>query len=198
MECPLHPHLEKIKVIDMAREYRIVTDHFNGYEVQHRTWWLPFWRQTSIKSHPSIEAARDFISRDESYVVEYVGFLPTPTCGPENAGRTGHMSKATIEVREGWLVMEDRKYAADDALAEAVAKAISNARRNGEQGSYAAIDAIRAHDEASGMVLVPKEPSEDMLVAGNAAVRDLFEPPACLDLNQVYAAMIAEGGKHVA
>ena len=59
----------------------------------------------------------------------------------------------------------------------------------------AAIDAFCAHNEARSMALVPKEPSEDMLEAGNAAVRGLFEPPACLDLNQVYAAMIAEGGK---
>ena len=29
----------------MTNEYRVVTDRYNGFEVQIRRWWLPIWFQ---------------------------------------------------------------------------------------------------------------------------------------------------------
>ena len=60
----------------------------------------------------------------------------------------------------------------------------------------AAIDAIRAHDEERGMVLVPKEPSEDMLVKMAKVIMASEETDTFEEVSgRIYAAMIAEGGK---
>ena len=64
-------------------EYRIVTDRFNGYEVQRRTWWWPFWRQVGVNTHVTINAAEQFARRDAGTVVKYLGDLnaTTPDAG---------------------------------------------------------------------------------------------------------------------
>lgn len=42
-------------------KYRIVTDKFNGYEVQVRKWYFPIWHQPTINTHISIEMAKEYI-----------------------------------------------------------------------------------------------------------------------------------------
>jgi hypothetical protein len=42
----------------MMAQYRIVRDTYNGYEVQVRRWWFPFWVQLGFSNtHTSIERA---------------------------------------------------------------------------------------------------------------------------------------------
>lgn len=61
-------------------EYRIVRDKFLGFEVQHRTWWWPFWRQTDfVNTHASVEEAEKFARRHASPVVKRVS--PSPAGG---------------------------------------------------------------------------------------------------------------------
>ena len=61
----------------MGKEYRIVTDEFNGYEVQCRRWWFPIWLQVGINSHRTIEEARAFAEGAARSEVEYLGrFVP--------------------------------------------------------------------------------------------------------------------------
>lgn len=39
---------------------RIVRDHYCGYEVQIRRWWLPIWLRAGTNTHASAERAEDF------------------------------------------------------------------------------------------------------------------------------------------
>mgnify|MGYP006268287747 FL=1 len=44
------------------KRYRIVRDHFNGYECQVKHWWLPIWFELNgTNSHRTVELARAFI-----------------------------------------------------------------------------------------------------------------------------------------
>jgi hypothetical protein len=63
-------------------KYRIVTDKFNGFEVQIKRWWLPIWVQChklgSVNSFRSIDAAKEWVKKGrpkddfKSFVVEYL------------------------------------------------------------------------------------------------------------------------------
>ena len=49
----------------MSYSYRIVTDHYSGFEVQCRSSWWPFWRQcagrcSSVNTHKTLEEAEAF------------------------------------------------------------------------------------------------------------------------------------------
>lgn len=57
-------------------EYRIVTDRYNGYEVQSRRWWWPFWVQGHTNTHDSIAAAERYAARIASREVKRLGKLP--------------------------------------------------------------------------------------------------------------------------
>jgi len=55
----------------MKRRYRIVTDRFNGYEVQYKPWWWPFWIQCSngtnpTNTHHSLDDARAFAAKHKA------------------------------------------------------------------------------------------------------------------------------------
>lgn len=75
----------------MAREYRIVRDDYNGFEVQSRCVWWPFWRQGITNSHTSIESAEAYAARlfgpkppKQTRVVKVLGRIPhQPTAQPE-------------------------------------------------------------------------------------------------------------------
>lgn len=46
-------------------QYRIVTDKFQGFEVQYKVWWWPFWSQCGTRSsdtntHHTVEEAERF------------------------------------------------------------------------------------------------------------------------------------------
>lgn len=44
------------------RQYRIVTDNFNGFEVQVRFWYWPFWIEAEfINTYSSLDAAKKYI-----------------------------------------------------------------------------------------------------------------------------------------
>lgn len=49
------------------RKYRIVTDNYNGYEVQHWHIWWPFWNDFMVKgtgisnTNPTIEEAKKLL-----------------------------------------------------------------------------------------------------------------------------------------
>ena len=62
-----------------SNKFRIITDEYNGYEVQIKRWWFPFWVQCwkngSVNSFTSIDKAKDWILNgrpDKSKVVEYL------------------------------------------------------------------------------------------------------------------------------
>ena len=60
----------------MSREYRIVHDEYLGFEVQHRTWWWPFWRETGFSNtHLTIERAEAFALADSRKEVKRLGKL---------------------------------------------------------------------------------------------------------------------------
>lgn len=41
------------------RQFRIVTDDYLGYEVQHKRWWWPFWVEVGLSNtHYSAEDAK--------------------------------------------------------------------------------------------------------------------------------------------
>lgn len=42
--------------------YRIVTDCYNGFEVQAWRWWWPFWMQFEINTNPSPGAAKVWLA----------------------------------------------------------------------------------------------------------------------------------------
>jgi len=61
------------------RKYRIVTDSYAGYEVQHKYWWCPFWIQTDYtNTHGSIHEAERFIelikkrNNQRNKVIKYI------------------------------------------------------------------------------------------------------------------------------
>lgn len=61
----------------MMTEYRIVTDRFNGFEVQLRRWWWPFWQQANFSNtHTSVEKAEAWARvYARGSVVKYLGRL---------------------------------------------------------------------------------------------------------------------------
>lgn len=45
----------------MNKRFRIVTDAYAGFEVQHKYWFWPFWIQTDFSNtFPTIEAAEAY------------------------------------------------------------------------------------------------------------------------------------------
>lgn len=55
-------------------KYRIVRDSYNGYEVQHKYWWLPFWIQSDFtNTHTSVEAAERWAERYHNKLVKNLG-----------------------------------------------------------------------------------------------------------------------------
>ncbi len=58
----------------MKPHYRIVSDNFNGYEVQFWRWWWPFWEMPVCNTHTSIENAEKWAkAHSEDNVVKYLG-----------------------------------------------------------------------------------------------------------------------------
>lgn len=58
----------------LAPEYRIVRDSYNGFEVQWRRWWWPFWWQCGFtNSHISVEAAERYAAYHAQGHVKYLG-----------------------------------------------------------------------------------------------------------------------------
>jgi hypothetical protein len=62
------------------RQYRIVTDEWQGFEVQFRTFWNPLWRMPIVNTRHSLEAAETLAKEIESeyrrkWVVKYLGNL---------------------------------------------------------------------------------------------------------------------------
>lgn len=58
-------------------KFRIVRDHYAGYEVQAKRWWWPFWIQCGSRygrtnTHLTVEKAREFIEREKTKVVEVI------------------------------------------------------------------------------------------------------------------------------
>lgn len=48
----------------MSKKYRIVTDHYCGYEVQYKSTWFPFWLQVGgCNTHTSVEKAEEWLDR---------------------------------------------------------------------------------------------------------------------------------------
>jgi len=46
----------------MKTKYRVATDRYSGYEVQHKKWYYIFWVQTDfINTFPTLEDAIEFI-----------------------------------------------------------------------------------------------------------------------------------------
>jgi len=64
-----------MKII-FKNSYRIITDNYNGYEVQIRRWFFPFWVQIGeqgfTNTNPSIESAKQLIQRHKK------GFVVAP------------------------------------------------------------------------------------------------------------------------
>lgn len=52
--------------------YRIVTDRFNGYEVQHRPWWCPFYYMPYTNTFHSVERAEQAAEAMNKRVVKYL------------------------------------------------------------------------------------------------------------------------------
>lgn len=50
-------------------QYRVVRDDYNGFEVQCRRWWWPFWWQCGINTHSSLKRALAHIERLRTQVV---------------------------------------------------------------------------------------------------------------------------------
>ncbi len=62
----------------MKNEYRIVSDSYNGYEVQIKRWWFPIWWQIGINTFHSMELAVMFAEHHakEHGALKYLGKLP--------------------------------------------------------------------------------------------------------------------------
>ena len=43
------------------KKYRVVPDSYAGFEVQHRTIWLPFWRPHACNTFSNLESAKEYI-----------------------------------------------------------------------------------------------------------------------------------------
>lgn len=61
--------------------FRIVTDKYNGFEVQRKTRWWPFWRQPRINTSETLGEAKDWLRRylekDGATVVIVEEFKPS-------------------------------------------------------------------------------------------------------------------------
>lgn len=61
-------------------QYRIVRDKYAGFEVQTRSFWLPFWHMPEVNTRPNLEAAEKlaecFAHKKATKVVKYLGVLP--------------------------------------------------------------------------------------------------------------------------
>ncbi len=62
--------------IDMKTQYRIVRDHYCGFECQKKRWWFPVWMKMGINTHginthTTVEKAKEFIESDGSVVAIY-------------------------------------------------------------------------------------------------------------------------------
>lgn len=62
------------------RQYRIVHDKYSGFEVQFRTFWMPYWRTPFVNTRHSLEAAESLAEEIESAyrtkgVIKYLGVL---------------------------------------------------------------------------------------------------------------------------
>ena len=63
-----------------APRYRIVTDRWNGFEVQVWRWWWPFWEMPAVNTSASPRQAKEWLERHlsrkttqfQSQVVEYI------------------------------------------------------------------------------------------------------------------------------
>lgn len=58
-------------------KYRIVTDRYAGYEVQHWRWWCPFWCEPITNTHRTVEEAEQWAKdwANRKYVVKDLGKL---------------------------------------------------------------------------------------------------------------------------
>lgn len=55
-------------------EYRIVRDHYAGYEVQMRWWWFPLWVQAGFSNtHSTVEKAERWAEAHAKGTVKYLG-----------------------------------------------------------------------------------------------------------------------------
>ena len=57
--------LRLVQVNNIMARYRVVTDKFQGFEVQYKVWWWPFWIQCSsmtsnINTHCTVGEAERF------------------------------------------------------------------------------------------------------------------------------------------
>lgn len=59
----------------MKNRYRIVEDHYLGYEVQIWRWRWPFWTMWGYNTFKSIEEAETWAKIRKRSVVKYLGTL---------------------------------------------------------------------------------------------------------------------------
>lgn len=52
-------------------KWRVVIDEYNGYEVQFRYWWMPFYMQYGINTHQSVEMAIATIARYKEEIARH-------------------------------------------------------------------------------------------------------------------------------
>lgn len=55
--------------------YRVVTDVYNGYEVQIWRWWLPIWIQAGTNTHQTMEHAVWYAKAHAKKCLKYLGPL---------------------------------------------------------------------------------------------------------------------------
>ena len=57
--------------------YRVVRDHYAGYEAQIKRWWFPFWLMIGVNTHGTEEAATRYCERHaiNGKCVRYLGRL---------------------------------------------------------------------------------------------------------------------------
>jgi hypothetical protein len=58
------------------KKYRIVTDNYNGFEVQEGFILLPFiwWELTGSNTHSTLKKAEEFARNNQKKVVKYLNF----------------------------------------------------------------------------------------------------------------------------
>lgn len=52
-----------------STRYRVVRDRYCGFEVQKRLWFFPFWIQSPVNTHFSLESALEFVDVLKNQVV---------------------------------------------------------------------------------------------------------------------------------